>query len=141
MEMTTNQSEKIYIIPPDRIRYLSEIAEASETYNEWVNKQCKIATKLYQLNGVINLLKDKETEKAEVTIPETDLANILSFYQEQLDGECKRLLRQWPETKQKYKDEFFVYKVRDKEIKQPLFYESLSKLQIPKVSLPRYEDW
>ncbi|RZJ77458.1 MAG: methylmalonyl-CoA mutase, partial [Chryseobacterium sp.] len=49
MEMTATQSEKIYIIPPDRIRYLSEIAEASETYNEWVDKQSKIARKLYQL--------------------------------------------------------------------------------------------
>ncbi|WP_431294347.1 methylmalonyl-CoA mutase family protein [Pedobacter sp. P26] len=63
------------------------------------------------------------------------------FFEEQLDGECKRLLRQWPETKKAYKEEFFIYKVRDKEIKQPLFYESLSKLNIPKVALPRYEDW
>jgi len=142
MEMTTSQSEKIYIIPPDRIRYLSEIAEASENYNEWVDKQCKIARKLYQLKGVIDLFKE---EKGEVVPFGQDLGGDLNhaytFLEEQLDGDCKRLLRQWPETKQKYKEEFFVYKVRDKEIKQPLFYESLSKLQIPKVSLPRYEDW
>jgi methylmalonyl-CoA mutase len=31
--------------------------------------------------------------------------------------------------------------VRDKEIKQPLFYTSLSQLQIPKIALPRYEAW
>lgn len=134
MEMTANQSEKIYIIPPDRIRYLSEIAEASETYNEWVDKQCKIARKLYQLQGVINFSNDFENFGE-------GLKDAYTYLEEQLDGECRRLLRQWPDTKQKYAAEFFVYKVRDKEIKQPLYYESLSKLQIPKVSLPRYEDW
>lgn len=134
MKITSNQSEKIYIIPPERIRYLSEIAEASETYNEWVDKQCKIARKLYQLKGVIGFSNEFENFGE-------GLKDAYTFLEEQLDGECKRLLREWPATLQKYKAEFFVYKVRDKEIKQPLYYESLSKLQIPKVSLPRYEDW
>jgi methylmalonyl-CoA mutase len=134
MKITANQSEKIYIIPPDRIRYLSEIAEASEMYNEWVDKQCKIATKLYQLKGVIDFSND-------FTGIGGGLKEAYSFLEEQLDGECKRLLREWQATKDKYKAEFFIYKVRDKEIRQPLYYESLSKLQIPKVSLPRYENW
>lgn len=143
MELTGEQSEKIYIIPPDRIRYLAEIAESSQTYNEWVDKQSTIARKLYQLQGVINLSKEETTAK---DIPSgknliEPLQDIYNHLEEQLDGECRRLLRQWPETKIKYKQEYFIYKVRDKEIRQPLFYESLSKLQIPKVSLPRYEDW
>ncbi|WP_231464866.1 methylmalonyl-CoA mutase family protein [Pedobacter sp. Leaf132] len=136
MELTSEQSEKIYIIPPDRIRYLAEIAESSQTYNEWVDKQTKIARKMYQLKGVIDLAEENKS----LAIG-TGLAEAYTFFEEQLDGECKRLLRQWPETKRSYKEEFFIYKVRDKEIKQPLYYESLSKLNIPKVSLPRYEDW
>ncbi|WP_199141181.1 methylmalonyl-CoA mutase family protein [Pedobacter sp. ASV12] len=135
MEMTSNQSEKIYIIPPDRIRYLSEIAEASETYNEWVAKQCQIARKLYQLQGVMAMAKDFDNSFGD------GLNDAYSYLDEQLDGECKRLLRQWPSVKEKYAADFFVYKVRDKEIKQALNYESLSKLKIPKVSLPKYEDW
>ncbi|WP_316747522.1 methylmalonyl-CoA mutase family protein [Pedobacter gandavensis] len=143
MELSDEQSEKIYIIPPDRIRYLAEIAEASQTYNEWVEKQSTIARKLYQLQGVIQLSKEEKLNKE---LPGTasindSLQHVYQHLEEQLDGECRRLLRQWPDTKIKYKQEFFVYKVRDKEIKQPLYYESLSKLKIPKVSLPRYEDW
>ncbi|WP_410220980.1 methylmalonyl-CoA mutase family protein [Pedobacter sp.] len=134
MEITSNQSEKIYIIPPDRVRYLAEIAEASVAYNEWVAKQVDLARKMYQLNGVIDLLSAKNEDTS-------SLKNTYRYYEDLLDGECKRLLRAWPETKNRYKNEFFVYKVRDKEIKQPLYYESLSKLQVPKVSLPRYEDW
>jgi methylmalonyl-CoA mutase len=135
MEMTSSQSEKIYIIPPERTRYLSEIAEASEQYNEWVNKQVGIARKMYQLQGVIQLLKDDKTSVIE------NLEKHYNYQAEQLDGECRRLLREWPNTKHQYQQENFIYKVRDKEIKQPLFYESLSKLKIPKVALPRYEDW
>ena len=135
MEMTSSQSEKIYIIPPERTRYLSEIAEASEQYNEWVEKQVSIARKMYQLKGVIDLLKTEQKSSTD------DLEKLYSLYEEQLDGECKRLLREWPETKHSYQQDFFIYKVRDKEIKQPLFYESLSKLKIPKVALPRYEEW
>ncbi|MDN3586920.1 methylmalonyl-CoA mutase family protein [Pedobacter aquatilis] len=136
MELTSDQSEKIYIIPPDRTRYLAEIAESSQTYNEWVDKQSKIARKMYQLKGVIDLADENKN----LAIG-SGLTEAYTFFEEQLDGECKRLLRQWPETKRSYKQEFFIYKVRDKEIKQPLYYESLSKLNIPKVSLPRYEDW
>lgn len=141
--LTTEQSEKIYIIPPDRTRYLAEIAEASQAYQEWVNKQCIIARKLYQLKGVIQLSAEEKLPKG-IAADEhlsKSLEAIYGHLEEQLDGACKRLLREWPETKIKYKQEHFIYKVRDKEIKQPLFYESLSKLNIPKVSLPRYEDW
>ena len=74
MLSSANQSEKIYIIPPDRIRYLSEIAEASETYNEWVDKHCKIARKLYQIQGVMHISKELEsslspTERLSPQIP------------------------------------------------------------------------
>jgi len=138
MELTGDQSEKIYIIPPDRIRYLAEIAEASQSYNEWVDKQTAIARKMYQLKGILDLAHDQSLKHISFA---DGLQDAYRHFEEQLDGECRRLLRQWPETKKSYKEEFFIYKVRDKEIKQPLYYESLSKLNIPKVSLPRYEDW
>lgn len=133
------RTEKTFIIPPDRIRYLAEIAESSQAYNEWVEKQCGIARKLYQLKGVLEMETLIKTEgwdglKLNLEAQYKDL-------EEALDGDCKKLLRQWPETKEKYKAENFIYKVRDKEIKQPLYYKSLSKLNIPKVSVPRYEDW
>ena len=138
MQMTAAQSEKIYIIPPDRIRYLAEIAESSTAYNEWVNAQSEIARKLYQLQGVIQFTADETAADQRTT---EALQHVYTHLEEQLDGNCKRLLREWPDTILKYQQENFIYKVRDKEIKLPLFYESLSKLKIPKVSLPRYKDW
>jgi methylmalonyl-CoA mutase len=136
MELSITQSEKIYIIPPERTRYLSEIAEASQDYNEWVNKQCKIARQMYQVKGVLDLAEENKN----LSIGE-DLKDVYQKLEENLDGECKRLLREWPETIKRYKADEFIFKVRDKEIRQSLYYESLSKLRIPKISLPRYEDW
>ena len=57
-----NTVTKSQIIPPARVRYLSEIAEAIEKYDEWVEEQSEIATQLYQVKGTIDLL-EKEKEK------------------------------------------------------------------------------
>ena len=139
-QITKTQSEKIYIIPPDRIRYLAEIAEANQDYNDWVNKQCKIAQQLFQIKGVLNLKAVSSAEGLSEALLE-GLDKAYNNLEESLDGECKRLLREWPETIKRYKADEFIFKVRDKEIKQSLYYESLSKLRIPKISLPRYEAW
>jgi methylmalonyl-CoA mutase len=131
--------EKGYIIPPDRVRYLAEIAESSKAYSDWVDEQCGVAKGMYQLQGVMDLMSEPGTgvETQNVAFLQRMYFNLES----QLHPECKRLLTEWPETVKKYKAENFIYKVRDKEIKQPLFYTSLSQLQIPKIALPKYEAW
>lgn len=145
-KFSAQQSEKTYIIPPDRIRYLAEIAEASTTYTEWVIRQCSVATKLYQIQGTLEMYAngDDHADHSSSSLQQ-DLRMALEHLklnlEEQLEGQCKRLIREWPETLRKYQAEHFIYHVRDKEIKQPLYYTSLSQLQIPKISLPRYKDW
>jgi methylmalonyl-CoA mutase len=142
------ESEKIYIIPPDRTRYLAEIAESSQEYHEWVNEQCKVAQQMFQVRGVQSLtpaLSKGEGVTGKVPSFGEDLGEALNDIYKHLEShlhpECKRLLNEWPKTVKKYKADDFIYKVRDKEIKQPLFYTSLSQLKIPKIALPRYEAW
>lgn len=53
---SNEMSEKIYVIPPTRTRYLSEISENNRRYDEWAAKQSEIARKLYQLDGTIKQL-------------------------------------------------------------------------------------
>ncbi|MDB5231315.1 MAG: methylmalonyl-CoA mutase family protein [Chitinophagaceae bacterium] len=124
---TTTKSQ---IIPPKRVRYLSEISENNRSYDEWVNEQCAIATKLYQINGL----------QSELTISQ-ELATLKNKFEKQLHPHCKKLMDEWSSVVQKYKAEFFEYKVRDKVIKQPLVTLSLSGTKIPKVVLPKYKDW
>jgi methylmalonyl-CoA mutase len=137
-----DESEKIYIIPPDRIRYLAEIAESSAAYTEWVNEQCKVAQQLFQIKGTIDLLAEHTPNPSQEG--NRNIASLQDIYvhlESHLHPDCKRLLTEWPETVAKYKEENFIYKVRDKEIKQPLYYTSLSQLSIPKISLPKYQAW
>ena len=131
------ESEKIFIIPPDRTRYLAEIAESSQEYHEWVNEQCKIAQQMYQVRGTIDTIKEHTPDPSQ----EGNLEDIYKHLESHLHPECKRLLNEWPETVKTYKADDLVYKVRDKEIRQPLYYTSLSQLKVPKISLPRYEAW
>jgi methylmalonyl-CoA mutase len=128
-----NLQEKKYIIPPDRVRYLAEIVEANAEYSVWVNEQCKLAQQLYQIKGVLDLTSDNSVKTA--------LTEIYNSVEGGLDKECGRLLNEWPETIKRYKADEFIFKVRGKEIRQSLYSESLSKLRIPKISLPKYEAW
>jgi methylmalonyl-CoA mutase len=135
------ESEKIYIIPPDRTRYLAEIAESSQDYSEWVDEQCKIAQQMFQVRGTIDVLAKHTPDPAQEENLYSGLEEVYKHLQSHLHPECKRLLNEWPETVKKYKADDFIYKVRDKEIRQPLYYTSLSQLKVPKISLPRYEAW
>ncbi len=127
------ESEKFYIIPPNRNRYLAELVEQSKVYNTWVQEQCDIAQQLYCLQEAIEIIGNEASLKA-IKAKQQDL-------EEKLHPECKHLLKQWPATITQYTSENFIYKVRDKEIKQPLYYQSLSGLNIPKISLPKYKAW
>ena len=131
------ESEKIFIIPPDRTRYLAEIAESSQDYGNWVNEQCKIAQQMYQVEGVMGLLNESSSKTQSIA----SLQDIYKHLEGHLHPECRRLLNEWPETVKKYKADDLIYKVRDKEIRQPLYYTSLSQLKVPKIALPRYEAW
>ena len=54
-EITDEMSEKIFVIPPNRTRYLSEIAENNRSYDKWVEEQAEVAEKLFGLNEAIKL--------------------------------------------------------------------------------------
>jgi methylmalonyl-CoA mutase len=122
-------SEDITIIPPKRVRYLSEIVENNRQYDANVEKQAELARKMYHIEGVKSFLSN-ETLDAEYQKAEKDLQ------QENID-----FLKNWDDTKQAFKAEFYSYFVRGKEIKVETSTESLSHLKIPKISLPKYTDW
>jgi len=126
---TTTQSQ---IIPPARVRYLSEITAAIHDYGQWVNEQCAIASQLYQLEGVL-AIKDLQARE--------ELNNIKAHLQQQLHDECLQLIRAWPALQEKYAADYYEFQVRNKTIKLPFYTESLSHSRIPKISLPQYKDW
>ncbi len=55
--VTDEMSEKIYIIPPDRTRYLAEIVESNRRYDAFVDEQSNTARSLWQVREAIEQLK------------------------------------------------------------------------------------
>jgi methylmalonyl-CoA mutase len=122
------------IIPAPRLRYLSEISAQVREYNRLTDEQAIIASKLFQLDGV---LKDLPKDSPAISLLEEQKLRL----EKQLFPICKKLIDEWEETKGRYQKEFFEYHVREKIIRQPLYSESLSRLRVPKIAVPRYRDW
>ncbi|RED45002.1 methylmalonyl-CoA mutase family protein [Seonamhaeicola aphaedonensis] len=161
---------KVYIIPPQRTRYLSEIAETIKNYDIKVNEQVEIAQKLFgtfkTICNVAQIPKSKENsylksfglkqdeilKQAKGSISNFDNEDSQSSLLHLLFKEFDKLktnlepnnwelIVTWQDKIDRYKNPIYTFKVRDKEIKVQTHSESLSHLQIPKVVLPKYEAW
>ncbi len=125
------------IIPSNRTRYLSEIAENNRSYDALVKMQSEYASKLYQLHGV----KDTLTATGASSAAIQEIEKQIQFYTDQLTPVARKLIFNWPNKVAAYQKDHYEYTVRDKVIRQPMFTESLSGTRIPKVVLPKYKDW
>ena len=156
MEITKEMSEKIFVIPPARVRYLSEIAESNRSYDDTVNEQVVVAQKLYGIyqtiesitNSSLEIIKtglDEEAILHQTKDEEKDFIKLLLAQFEKVKMNFNpynwEVILNWAETVQKYKDPIYTFKVRDKEIKIETHSESLSHSQIPKIALPKYQAW
>jgi methylmalonyl-CoA mutase len=130
-------SEKIFIIPPARTRYLSEIAESNRAYDKRSLEQAEIADRLYALKRSINEIGGTANGKALSEALEARFNEV----KKDLDPHNWDVLQSFDEQMQRYKDEHYSFKVRDKEIKIKTHTESLSHTQIPKVATPSYRSW
>ncbi len=149
-EITKEMSEKIFVIPPSRTRYLSEIAENNRGYDVRANAQKDVAQKLYGFFKTIESLSGKTPTISQhgIDISGTENADLVKVLLAEFDKLKMNLdpfnwevITTWDEKVNKYKNPVYTFKVRDKEIKIQTHSESLSHLQIPKIALPKYEAW
>ena len=153
--ISNEMSEKIFVIPPSRTRYLSEIAENNRAYDKKGNEQVEVAQKLYgiyktiesvigqvlELNKagindeILNDVQDDNKDFVKLLFAEFDRVKL------NLDPYNWEVITGWNEKVNKYKNPIYVFKVRDKEIKIETHTESLSHTQIPRVALPKYQAW
>ena len=159
--LTDGSDTKRWVIPPDRTRYLAEICETCEGYDKMVKAQAAIARRMYQLQGTIEALRANigktKLEIVEPAGPDATvqviqkvdgepefMGQLVALYRDleaRLHLDVRRLLEAWPATKRRYAASKYQFQVRDKVIELDLYTESLSHLRVPKVALPKYEDW
>ena len=138
-EITKEMSEKIFVIPPDRTRYLSEISENNRGYDKWVNKQVEVADKLYGLHKSIETLQASSMDDKDRLVKGVQEA--FELIKRDLDGHNWQILEAWDAKKAAYAAPEFIFKVRDKELRMATHTESLSHTQVPKVALPKFKSW
>lgn len=141
-------SEKIFIIPPKRTRYLSEIAESNRSYDESVNSQSNVAQKLYGLYQAVLTFGGPDLLDTQLVDPsdfeDSTLSSLLEKFLEikkDLDPHNWDIIQNWAAKVDRYKKPIYSFQVRDKVIEIETHTESLSHSQIPKVSLPKYTAW
>ena len=154
--ITDEMSEKIFVIPPARTRYLSEISENNRAYDDKAENQVEVAQKLYGIyktlesavNSELALDKngiDEDVLSELITDENKDFADLLKKEFDRvkmdLDPYNWNKILEWDSTVKRYSDDVYTFKVRDKEIKINTHTESLSHLKIPKVALPKYKAW
>lgn len=134
-EVTKEMSEKIFVIPPSRNRYLSEISENNRNFDKWVNQQVELADKLYAIDKTIQTLGSKDDNITKVLKAEFDNLKL------NLDPKNWLIIQNWDDKVKQYKEPLYKFKVRDKELSIETHTESLSHTQVPKVALPKYKGW
>ncbi len=161
-ELNKSQSEKIFVIPPARTRYLSEIAENNRSYDATAKAQSETAQKLFgvfkTIITVLDIKNENQTDSllAEKGLNEDEILNqanssdkefidllIAQFNKtlKDLDPYNWEIITGWSEKVKRYKQPVYEFQVRDKVIKIDTHTESLSHQQIPKVALPKYSAW
>ncbi len=131
-------SSKTIIIPPERIRYLAEISDTIRGYHAISSEQSEAVRKRWHL---------KESTNQLTNIVDPEAVKLISMLDKEADaislsilGETETIVSAWSDMKAAYSGEDYIYSVRGKEIRVPLYRESLSHTKIPKISLPKFND-
>ena len=136
------------LIPGNRTRYLAEIAEQGRDINKDIERQAEAAS---LAQHYFECLADIEDVTRKPFLPmdqgQSDDATLTLLRQRynsalgELSKDAISLLLEWPAKKAGLRTEQYSYEVRGREITGNNFKESLSKLQIPKIGMPRDRDW
>ena len=153
-KISDEMSEKIFVIPPARTRYLSEISENNRAYDKRAIDQSEVAQKLYGIFKTLESVSGKQPELDKAGLVYDSLISseenkeliklLLAEFDRvklNLDPYNWEVITGWDEKLAKYKSPVYTFKVRNKEIEIDTHTESLSHTQIAKVALPIYKAW
>jgi methylmalonyl-CoA mutase len=136
---TKVSSSKTIIIPPERTRYLAEIAETLRQYHARTDDQAQALRRVWHLEETARILSTGASENTGAALL-AQLKAETAHARQALDPETTALVNDWERTQQAYQQEELVYQVRGQEIRVPLYTESLCRKKIPKIALPHFKD-
>lgn len=123
--------QKQRIIPPDRNNYLRDIARTVRTYHKDTEARAKLAH-LHQALIDSSELMDGDS-KQQLLAKADEIWN-------QLDNDSRAQVESWDTLVKQYTQDDFIYYIRGKEVRQPMYTRSLSHSKIPRIALPKFRD-
>ena len=138
LAVTDVPSQKSRILPPERVRYLSEIAESIRAYDAATAVQAALANRLYGVAEALAALGEAPDADATAVLA---LERLQTELQERLTPANRRLLAEWSEKAARYQAEQYIYQVRGRDIAVQTHVQTLSGTQLPRIGLPRYTAW
>ncbi|ANY05349.1 fused isobutyryl-CoA mutase/GTPase IcmF [Pseudonocardia sp. HH130630-07] len=124
---TKTSHEHAAVIPPERVRYLAEIAGTVRGYHSDTESHARAARTAQHLRTARELVGEAVDEA-------------LAVAEKQVPAASAELLAAWPGRVEDYSGDEYVYTVRDREFRIKLTRETLSGNRIRRVALPRYDD-
>jgi methylmalonyl-CoA mutase len=158
IDTTEKQPRATVLIPGNRTRYLAEIAEQGRAVNSDILVQADAASRAQNyyeslialddpaLPVCFKLYSDQSLVGTASGPNHTDRTLLLlrqryNDAMRTLSEDAIDLLQTWPERKAGLRTENYSYEVRGREITGNNYRDSLSRLQIPKIGMPRDSDW
>ncbi len=148
-------TSKTIIVPPERTRYLAEIAETVRAYHQQTGEQAAAVRTRWHLSESLKRLSGRDHQDGALGGWDSGgggpdgleggeaiarLKQEVALADERIKEETRRVLKEWEEIREKYSQDELCYEVRSCDIKLPLSTESLSHQKIPKIVLPRFQD-
>jgi isobutyryl-CoA mutase len=149
----TELVERHALVPATRSRYLAEIAGNGRRAHEAVEHRAAAASRAQSLHEALRTLGDGPLPEPLERFTAAALADgtadaavirLCAAYNDALEAignDGLALLRQWPAVARSATDDQFTYMVRGKEIRGDNYVPTLSHNRVPKLAVPRYQDW
>jgi methylmalonyl-CoA mutase len=131
--LPTDLQRDFGLIDNRRVNYLAEISETLEKYHKRTKEQMEAAEDAYSIKRVMKLLDDPDHMKS--------LTGAFEETWDKLSDESKKFLSNWDETKNSYQQPELSYEIQGKEFTMPLYNKSICGSMIPKVAMPKFENW
>ncbi|MFB9732297.1 fused isobutyryl-CoA mutase/GTPase IcmF [Ornithinimicrobium kibberense] len=121
------------VVPPTRVRYLSEITETIRGYHADTERWADAASRIQRLEAV-------DDELAALGRTDHGVDELLEQARQDLPEEVHQLQQAWPGIVTAYSGDEHTVRVRDRDITTKLTRESLSGTKVPRVALPAFRD-
>lgn len=152
VDVSVKEPRATVLIPGNRTRYLSEIADQGRGVNRRIEELSDAANRAQHCYAALEEIDDPAlpavfepySKDALVEAGDKSLVTLRQRYNAALDdlgAQARELLQEWPSRLKGVTDEKYSYEVRGKAIEGPNYIESLSQQKIPKIAPPRFDGW